>query len=99
MNTQLPPAAGRYILIWAIQLALVFVSLASAFSLTPAAAVWVTLASAGAQGLLGLLFFMHLKEATVLIRIYAAVGFVWLMLMFGLTLADYLTRHQVPAPW
>lgn len=98
MSTILVPA-GRFLLIWAIQVGLVFVSLAGALALAPGAAVFVTLGCAGVQAVLGLLFFMHLREATPLVRIYASVGFVWLLLMFGLTLADYLTRHQVPAPW
>jgi cytochrome c oxidase subunit 4 len=45
--------------------------------------------------LLIMIFFMHLRDATMLVRIFAAAGFFWLMLLFAISLADYLTRVQV----
>ncbi|HZZ56665.1 MAG TPA: cytochrome C oxidase subunit IV family protein [Opitutaceae bacterium] len=38
------------------------------------------------------LFFMQLRYRTGLIRIFAAAGFFWLLLMATLDFADYLTR-------
>ena len=38
------------------------------------------------------MFFMHLAHRGGVIRLFALGGFVWLALLFTLTLADYLTR-------
>ena len=44
------------------------------------------------------MFFMHVKYATPLIKLTAAAGFVWLLFMFGLTFADYFGREMITAP-
>lgn len=49
--------------------------------------------------LLLMAFFMHDTEARKLTRMASAVGFVWLSLLIGLALADFLTRAPVPPPW
>ncbi|MFN3728889.1 MAG: cytochrome C oxidase subunit IV family protein [Fimbriimonadaceae bacterium] len=41
------------------------------------------------------LFFMHVRYGTKLIKMWAAAGFVWFLLMF-LILADYVTRPWEP---
>jgi cytochrome c oxidase subunit IV len=41
-------------------------------------------------------FFMHLRRAATLIRLAAFAGFFWLLIMFGLSLGDYLTREPPP---
>ena len=38
------------------------------------------------------LFFMHVKQANPLLRLFVCAGFFWLGLMFVMTLSDYLTR-------
>lgn len=43
-----------------------------------------------------LLFFMHMKYEKKLTWVFAAAGFVWLMIMIGLSMNDYITRT---APW
>lgn len=58
---------------------------------------------AGANTLLALLiafskmmavvwFFMHVKWSSNLIKLSAAAGFFWLVIMFAFTMQDYLTR-------
>ena len=93
------PAVGSFVLVWAAQLALLFISLGSAYLSLGSFNVVANLGLAAVQMLLGALFFMHLKDASALVRMFSAVGLVWLLLLFGLTLADFLTRHPVPAPW
>lgn len=39
-------------------------------------------------------FFMHVRRANPLIRLFVAVGFFWLCIMLTLTLSDFLTRHS-----
>jgi cytochrome c oxidase subunit 4 len=39
------------------------------------------------------LFFMHVRRADPLIRLFVAAGFFWLGIMLTLALSDFLTRH------
>lgn len=45
------------------------------------------------QMLLVLSFFMRLRYSGKLVRVFSAVGFLWLLIMVILTLSDYLTRQ------
>ena len=51
-----------------------------------------------AKLLLIALFFMHLKTESRLLHLAAGAGLLWLVLMFTLTLADYLSRGLVAVP-
>jgi hypothetical protein len=42
--------------------------------------------------------FMHETHARRLTRLVSA-GFVWLTILIGLMLSDFLTRTKIPAPW
>ncbi len=44
------------------------------------------------MALIGLLFFMSLVRESTLLRLAAAGGVFWLIIMFVLTFADYFTR-------
>ncbi len=44
------------------------------------------------MALIGLLFFMGLVRENTLLRLAAAGGFFWLIIMFVLTFSDYFTR-------
>lgn len=57
--------------------------------------IWNTVAAitiAVVKALLVVLFFMHIKYSSNLTRVYVLAGFLWLALLIGLTLTDYLTR-------
>ncbi len=54
--------------------------------------LWLSLAIAAAKTLLIMAFFMQLARADTLIRLAAAIGFAWLLLLFLLGLADYLGK-------
>ena len=41
-------------------------------------------------------FFMHLRYESKLTWIFAAAGVIWFAIMVDLTMADYLTRGDVP---
>jgi cytochrome c oxidase subunit 4 len=45
-----------------------------------------------AKALLVILFFMHVRWSTKLTWVVAASGFFWLLIMFGITMSDYLSR-------
>jgi cytochrome c oxidase subunit IV len=45
-----------------------------------------------AKASLIILFFMHVRRAKPLLRVFVFAGFLWLTLLFALTLGDYLSR-------
>ena len=51
------------------------------------------------KALLVVLYFMHVRWSTRLTWVVAASGFFWLLILFGLTMQDYLTRGWVPGTW
>lgn len=55
----------------------------------------VAVSIATAKAVLIVLFFMHVREETALVRIFAFAGFLWLGLLMLLMLSDYLTRVDV----
>jgi cytochrome c oxidase subunit 4 len=46
------------------------------------------------KALLIVLIFMRVRYGTPLVRLFAGAGFFWLILLFALTLGDYLTRSN-----
>jgi len=61
----------------------------------------VMLGIAITKAILVVLFFMHVKYSTRMIPLVAASGFFFLLILFGLTMQDYLTRGWLGAgsPW
>jgi cytochrome c oxidase subunit 4 len=55
----------------------------------------VMLTIACTKALLVVLFFMHVRWSTKLTWVVAGSGFVWLMIMFGLTMSDYVSRGWI----
>lgn len=47
------------------------------------------------KALLVILFFMHVRWSTRLTWVVAASGFFWLLILFGLTMTDYVSRGWV----
>ena len=48
------------------------------------------------KGSMVLLIFMHVKDGSKLLWVFATAAFAWLAVMFILTLTDYTTRGWVP---
>ena len=61
----------------------------------------VMLGIAVLKATLVIMFFMHVKYGTRLIPLVAAGGFFFLLIMFGITMSDYMTRGWLGAgtPW
>lgn len=55
----------------------------------------VMLVVAIAKALLVILFFMHVRWSSRLTWVVAASGFFWLMILFTITMADYMSRGWV----
>jgi cytochrome c oxidase subunit 4 len=52
----------------------------------------VMLTVACIKALLVILFFMHVRWGTRLTWVVAASGFFWLLILFSITMADYMSR-------
>jgi cytochrome c oxidase subunit 4 len=55
----------------------------------------VMLTIACAKALLVILFFMHVRWGTRLTWVVVASGFFWLLIMFSITMTDYVTRGWI----
>lgn len=55
----------------------------------------VMLSVACAKALLVVLYFMHVRWSTRLTMVVAASGFFWLLILFTLTMSDYMSRGWV----
>jgi cytochrome c oxidase subunit IV len=49
------------------------------------------------KAVLVVLFFMGVRYSTKLTWVWAAAGFIWILILFG-TLGDYITRQWLPVP-
>ena len=58
----------------------------------------VALGIAITKGSLVVLFFMGVRHNTPLTKTVAISGFVWLFILFGITMGDYLTRAWLGVP-
>jgi cytochrome c oxidase subunit 4 len=58
--------------------------------------IYVAMSIAVVKAVLVVLYFMHVRYSSRLIWVVAGAGFVWLLLLFGLTMADYTTRAWLP---
>jgi cytochrome c oxidase subunit 4 len=54
--------------------------------------VYIAVTIAVIKATLVVLYFMHVRYHTRLTWIFASAGFLWLIILFALTLADYATR-------
>jgi cytochrome c oxidase subunit 4 len=55
----------------------------------------IALAIAVGKALLVILFFMHVRSSTRMTAVTAICGFVWLAILIGLTMTDYLSRGAI----
>jgi cytochrome c oxidase subunit 4 len=58
----------------------------------------VALAIAVFKATLVILYFMHVRYSTRLTQVTVVAGFLWLIIMIGLTFSDYLTRKWLELP-
>lgn len=54
----------------------------------------VALAIAVTKAVLVVLYFMHVRYSSRLTWVVVASGFLWLVILIGLTLSDFLTRNR-----
>jgi len=91
-------SAGTICRCWLALLILLALTTGSAFIPLGTANLFVSLGIAVTKALIVLLFFMELKTSSALVRVFAAAGFFWLMIMIALTTADYTHRTDQRVP-
>lgn len=79
------------ILLLGLTIGMAFVNLGSVLS--PLANLTIAIIKA----VLVILFFMHIGRARGITRVFAGAGFFWLLILFSLTMSDYLTRGWLPS--
>ena len=87
----IPHEVWVFLRVWAALMALLELTVASSFVQLRGWNATANLAIAVAKALLVATFFMHLRERPALVRIAAVIGFVWLLILIGLSLSDFLT--------
>jgi cytochrome c oxidase subunit 4 len=85
----------RLVGIWLAVIALLGASLGTAYIPMGRFNSIVCVTIAFMQAFLVWTFFMRLRWSGVLVRLIAAAGVLWLLLLLGLSLTDYLTRNTV----
>ena len=85
----------RLIGIWLAVIALLGISLGTSYIPMGRFNSIVCISIAFIQALLVWSFFMRLRWSGVLVRLIAAIGLIWFLILLGLSLTDYLTRHTV----
>ena len=86
---------GRYVLIWAALLGLLVLTFVLAKTDLGYFNNVVAIAIALSKMMLVVLFFMHVRYEKPLTWVFVCAGVIWLLIMFDLTLTDYMTR---PSP-
>ncbi len=85
--------SGRTVLkCWAALMGLLVLTTGLAFVPLGTANLFVSLAIAITKASLVLLVFMELRASSGLVRVFACAGFFWLLILIGLTSADYTHR-------
>ncbi len=87
---------GAYITVFAILLVLTAATVAAAFIDFGAFNTVIALAIAVVKAVLVILFFMHLKESSGILKLFVVGAFVFVGVMIGMTLNDFATRHWGP---
>jgi cytochrome c oxidase subunit 4 len=92
MKTKIPP---RNILIgvWFVLMIFMLINFALSHFNVGAVGTSIELTLAFVQMILVILFFMRLRQSSKIVRIAAATGYFWLLILFVLAFADYLTRQ------
>jgi cytochrome c oxidase subunit IV len=85
-----------YLVIWAALLVLLVVTVAVAYVDVGPLNIVIALAVAIVKAVLVVWFFMHVKFASRLTKIFVSASVLWLAILFALTFADYITRPWLP---
>lgn len=87
----------KYWQIFAALMGLLFLTVLVAYlHIDPWWAIIVAMTIATVKAVLVILYFMHVRYNSKLTWLFVGSGFVWLIIMVGITLTDYKTRDWEP---
>ena len=92
METNLVAQRKTYFLVFGALLVLTLVTTAVAFVNLGPLNTPLALGIAVLKASLVMIYFMHLRHSTLLARVFAGAGVLWLLHFIIFTLSDYLTR-------
>ena len=91
-------SVGSYVAVWA---GLVIFTLLTVFAASQDFGVLNTAIALGiavTKATLVVLIFMGLRHNTPLTKMVAVSGFIWMLILFGIGMSDYLTRAWIGVP-
>jgi cytochrome c oxidase subunit IV len=94
MSTRITPRK-TYLLVYVALLVLLGATLGVAFIEAGFLNILLALGIASLKATLVVLYFMHVRESGPLTRLFVGAGILWLVILIGLTLTDYLSRTWV----
>ena len=89
---------STYFMVFGLLMVLTVITVAVAFVDLGRLNVVVALVVALVKATMVVLFFMHVKYSSRLTQLVVVAALAWLVILFGITLADYLTRGWLVAP-
>jgi cytochrome c oxidase subunit IV len=92
VQTNLAAQRKSYFLVFGALLVLTLATTAVAFVNLGLLNTPLALGIAMLKASLVMIYFMHLRHSTFLVRVFAGAGVVWLLHFIIFTLSDYLTR-------
>ena len=92
MQAHSAPGRKTYFFVYAALLVLLLATYAAAYANLGVLHTPIALGIAIAKALLIALFFMHIRDSSHLTRLFAAAGFVWLLIMLVITMGDFVAR-------
>jgi cytochrome c oxidase subunit 4 len=95
MSGHVAPKSLYYTIFIALMIGTALTVVVAKFDLGPFNNI-VMLTVAVANALLVILFFMHVRWSTRLTWVVAGSGFFWLLILFSITMADYMSRGWMP---
>ncbi len=88
-----------YLLTFAALMILMVMTVGAHFiDLGPTLNAGIAVAIALAKTALIVMYFMHLSVSSRLVQLFAAAAFLWLLILFGITMGDYFARGWPPSP-
>ena len=94
MSGHVAPKSLYYLIFLALMIGTGLTVLVAKFDLGPLNNI-VMLSVACTKALLVILFFMHVRWSSRLTGVIAGSGFFWLLILFSITMADYMSRGWV----
>ena len=86
------------LIVFGALMGLLLLTIAAAYVDLGELALPVAMTIAAIKAILIVTYFMHMRYASALSRVFAGAALFWLVVLFALTLNDYLTRDYLLIP-